>query len=376
MKIALTLTLASMTVGALLAGPGPAPAAARQVALHIPNEMAPPDGVVQMKFLVTEPTPISSGKPVLGFDDAMFDGVWGIELFNPIGNVNGVAMIHGSSLSVLYTNSNGYRGTDYPIMTVALHIRPDAKPGTQTQFALDPSSLWVLGLLGTASPKPAPPATITVGGSISITNVVPGGGVLPAGSVVSVRGIGFQPKTQVQLNFKVSSIAVVGPQEIQLTLAESVDMTGKKIQVVNPDGSQDTYYSYLRGISMGQSNRPLLAGAIPIFSSETYSYAAFALAPSSANLFTGLALQNPSQAPANVTVALHSPLNVLLGTSTISLPPGYRMMREISELTAGAEPTFGSYVVVSSPQPVQVFGFVGDDSAGSVTPFTPIIARP
>src|SRR5262249_61756549 len=32
-----------------------------QISLQIPNESAPPGGVVQMKFIVTEPTPISSG---------------------------------------------------------------------------------------------------------------------------------------------------------------------------------------------------------------------------------------------------------------------------------------------------------------------------
>jgi hypothetical protein len=377
MKITPTLLFACVIPGALLFAGGPGSSAPRQVSLHIPNETAPPDGVAQMKFMVTEPTPISSGKPALSYDDTVFDSVLGVELFNPIGSVNGVAMIQGPNLSVQYTNSNAYQGTDYPIMTIALHVRPDALPGSQTQFSLDPSSVWVEGLLGTASPKPAPPATITVGGSISITNVVPGGGLLPAGSVVSVRGIGFEPQTQVQLNIKASSIAVISPQEIQITLAEATDMTGKKIQVVNPDGSQDTYFSYMRGIMVGNSARPLLAGAVPIFSTATYSYAVFAaLAPPSDTLFTGLALQNPGQAPANITVALYSPLGVPLGSSSISLAYGYRMMREISELTGGAKPVFGSYVVVSSPQPVQVFGFAGDDTTGSVSPFTPVVARP
>jgi hypothetical protein len=377
MKITPTLLLACVIPGALLFAGGPVSSVLRQVALHIPNEMAPPDGVAQMKFMVTEPTPISSGKPALSYDDTIFDGVLGVELFNPIGSVNGVATIQGSRVSVWYINSNAYQGTDYPIMTVALHVRPDARPGTQTQFSLDASSVWVEGLLGTALAKPAPPATITVGGSISITNVVPGGGLLPAGSVVSVRGVGFQPRTHVQLNIKVSSIAVISPQEIQITLAEATDMTGKKIEVVNPDGSQDTYFSYMRGIMVGQSARPLLAGAVPIFSTATYSYALFApLTPLSDSLFTGLALQNPRQAPANVTIALYSPLAVLLGSSTISLPSGHRMMREISELAGGARPTFGSYVVVSSPQPVQVFGFAGDDATGSALPFTPLVARP
>src|SRR5262249_58250287 len=36
-----------------------------QISLQIPNESGPPGGVVQMKFIVTEPTPISSGGPII-----------------------------------------------------------------------------------------------------------------------------------------------------------------------------------------------------------------------------------------------------------------------------------------------------------------------
>src|SRR5690242_5975509 len=79
-------------------GPGPGGSGApstKQVALFIPNEAAPPGGLVQMKFMVTEPTPISTGKPILSYDSATFDGVWGIELFCATGDVNGVALIDG-----------------------------------------------------------------------------------------------------------------------------------------------------------------------------------------------------------------------------------------------------------------------------------------
>ena len=85
-----------------------------------------------------------------------------------------------------------------------------------------------------------------------------------------------KPKTQVQLNaIKFSSIHLIGPNEIQFTLAAPTNMSGQKIQVVNPDGSQDTYFSYLRGIPFGASNRPLLANAVPIFSAVTHSLAVF-----------------------------------------------------------------------------------------------------
>ena len=362
-------------------GPGPSggsTSTVKQVSLFIPNESAPPGGLVQMKFMVTEPTPISTGGPIVHFDGTTFDGVLGIELFCPTGDVNGIAVINGPNVNTRYITSSGAQGTDYPIMTMALHVRPDAVPGTSTQFGLDPSSTWVLGLLGATTLKPMPPATVSVRGSISITNVVPGGGILPAGTVVSIRGVGFQPKTQVQLNaIKFSSIQVMSPEEIQFTLAETMNMTGQKIQVVNPDGSQDTYFSYLRGIPLGGSNQPLLASAVPIFSGMTYTMAVFnPVMPASTAQFSGLAMQNPGLTDAQVTVSLFSSSNVLLGSSTMTLPSGYRMTREISELASGAAPSFGSYVTVTSATPIQMFGFIGDNSAGTVTPFTAVVTRP
>jgi len=357
-------------------GPGPT-GSTKQVSLHVPSEVAPPGGVAQMKFMVTEPTPITSGGPKLAFDATTFDAVLGIELFNPSGDVNGAAVVNGSQVNVFYVTSSGAQGTDYPIMTIALRVRPDAAPGTQTLFGLDPSSTWTLGLLGTATLQPTAPATVTVGGTISITNVVPGGGFLPAGSVVSIQGIGFQAKTQVQLNaIKASSITVVSPNEIQFTLAQDTRMTGQKIQVVNPDGSQDTYFCYMRGIPLFQSAVPLLAKTVPIFSSVTHSSALYApmgfLLP---NQVSGIAVQNPSLAPAVVTISHYSAPNVLAGSSTLNVPPGYRFIAETSELT-GAAPRFSSYVVVTSTQPVQSFGFIADQSSSTLFPFPALIAQP
>ena len=128
--------------------------AVKQVALHIPNEMAPPGGVVQMKLLVTEPTPISSGKPRFAYDEAVIDDVWGIQLFNPAGSVSGVALIKNANVSVNYISTSGPLGSDYPIMTVALHVRPDAAVGSKAQFSLDASSSWILGLFGATTMKP------------------------------------------------------------------------------------------------------------------------------------------------------------------------------------------------------------------------------
>jgi hypothetical protein len=338
--------------------------------------MAPPGGIVQMKLMVTTPTPISSGGPRFAFD-ATFDAVWGIELFNPGGDVNGAAVINGSNVNVFYTTSSAAQGTDYPIMTVALHVRPDAVPGSQTQFSLDPSSTWILGLLGPATLKPLTPATVTVGGTISITNVVPGGGLLPAGSIVSIQGMGFQPKTQVQLNaIKASSITVISSNLIQFTLAEATNMNGQKIQVVNPDGSQDTYFSYMRGLPLFTSDRTLLQNTLPIFSSLTHASAVYPPIPGlPATQFSGVAVQNPNLTATVVTIVLYSAQGIQLGSSTISVPSGYRFIAETTELT-NASAQAGNYFVVTSTQPVQSFVFIADDSQSTLLPFGALVAQP
>jgi hypothetical protein len=346
----------------------------RQISLHIPDETVPPGGIAQMKVLVTEPTPVSSGGPRIAA--LSYAAVMGIQLFNPTGDVNGVAMIGGSMISIESVTSTGTQGSDYPIMIVSLQLPPNISLGAKESFSLDPSSTWILGLLGTATMKPIVPATITVGGSISITDVIPGGGVQPAGTVVHVQGIGFQPGTQVQLsNIKASSIVVTSPQDIEIVLAEQTQLTGKKIQVTNPDGSQDTYFSYMRGIPFNQSSQPLLASALPIFSSVTYSRAVFATAGTSTSEFSGIAVQNPNQSAATVTFSLFSSTDTPLGSSTVVLPSGNRMMRDMTELT-GVTPPAGSYVVVSSDLAVQMFAFLANSVTQSVLPYVAVSSQP
>ncbi len=355
-------------------GSGSCTSTTRQISIHIPDETVPPGGIAQMKMLVTQPTPVSTSGP--RFATTSGTTVVGIQLFNPNGDVNGVAMFSTSMISVESITSTGTQGSDYPIMIVSLQVSPSTGAGTQFSFNLDSSSTWTLGLLGTATMEPISPATITVGGSISITDVVPGGGLQPAGTIVHVQGIGFQPGTQVQLsNIKASSITAASPQDIQIVLAEPTQMTGKKIQVTNPDGSQDTYFSYMRGIPLGESSQTLLASALPIFSSVTYSQAVFAPAASSTSQFSGIAVQNPNLAPATVTFALFSSSNSPLGSSTIVIPSGNRLMRDMAEL-AGVTPPAGSYFVVSSDLPVQMFAFLGDNVSQSVVPYVALSSRP
>src|SRR5215467_840565 len=80
----------------------------RQISLHIPDESAPPGGVVQMKLLVTEPSPVSSSGPRIPIPTGT--SPIGIQLFDPSGDVNGVALVGPSLISVASVTSTGPQG--------------------------------------------------------------------------------------------------------------------------------------------------------------------------------------------------------------------------------------------------------------------------
>jgi hypothetical protein len=127
---------------------------------------------------------------------------------------------------------------------------------------------------------------------------------------------------------------------------------------------------------MAASSWPMLWNAVPIFSSVSHSMAVFTgVAPALPSQFAGIAIQNPNLSPVQVTASLVSSDNVTLASATLSIPPGSRMMREISELT-GRAPFPGSSVVVTADQPVQVFGYIADRLTGSFTPFAAAVANP
>jgi hypothetical protein len=206
--------------------------------------------------------------------------------------------------------------------------------------------------------------------------VIPGGGTLPAGATFSVYGMGFSPNTKLTVrNLNVQAITYVSPTEFRVTLKQTGTLDGAMFIAQNPDKSTDTYYSYMRGVPMGVSTRPLLAKTVPVFSILT---ATEAVLPSTISpqvnpaYFTAIALQNPSPATATVTIDARSSTGAVLGSTTIALPNHSRFSREASELFGFTLPT-GAYLHMTSTQPVQVEGLLGNDSTNTVLPLAATI---
>jgi hypothetical protein len=200
---------------------------------------------------------------------------------------------------------------------------------------------------------------------ISIRNTVPGGGMLPAGAVVTIQGAGFRPDTRVKLaGLPAPQVDYVSPSELQFTLPAAARLDGLQITAANSDDSAD-YLSYWRGVPQGLSREPLINRAIPLFSERTTLDAVLppqVLTRMNPDYALALALQNPGRVSADITIALASGEN-----ARIILPPGTRISREIGELFSRTALTGGA-VIVKSSEPVQVLGILADRRAGTVLP--------
>ena len=277
-------------------------------------------------------------------------------------------------MSISFFSPDGTFGTDEdsPIIAVSIPVRPDAVPEQTALLILDPSSSYWVAPSGETYEQEVVWGKFTVGGSVSISNIVPGGGLVPAGSTISVSGIGFQPGTLVQIEgVELESTLYVDPTRLDVVLAKQTQMHGKRVTVTNDDGSSATYYSYLRATPVGQSARPLLAATFPLFATGTFT-SAFFIPPDDSALFFGLALQNPNATPSMVEIALFSSSYELLESSSFSLPSEAMITREISEYLPGFCPPTGSYLRVLSDAPLQMLGLVANDADRSVVPVQPI----
>ncbi len=335
-----------------------------------------PAGSFPLKVLVadpTDPTPIIIDLQSIGLPG--FGAVQGVTLPGAP-DAAGTALTVGTSLVIRTVAPSATLGPAYaPMLAMNVAAPTTAWVRITATQTLDPaaSSLDALGNPKACVLNPLP-VTSVANGAVSINDVLPGGGLLSAGSLVAVVGIGFQPGSLVSIDgVAPASVSWVDSTRIEVVTAVDAQLEGSTVSVNNPDGTGATYLSYLRTTELGKSARPLLAATQAIFPAQGRASGLFA-APSSGT-FLGLALQNPDPADAIVSVALWNAGSVVASASLV-LPSRTRISREVSELLPGIIPDAGSSFTVTATVPVRMLGLSGDETAGSVTPVLPGVASP
>jgi hypothetical protein len=343
------------------------------VSLKVLNESVPPGGFVQMKVTVTEPKPIIIGMGSINTSLA----VQGL-LLPGAPDSAGVGVISANNVAVRIASPAGTLGmsTTAPALVVTMAVPATATPGTAIPLNLDPTASFWLDPSGNVYPEQIKEGTLHVGGTVSITDVLPGGGFLPAGSTVSVIGLGFQPGAIAEIDgISMTSSTWISPNRIDAVTGIAAQLDGRRVVVTNPDATRAAYFSYLRATSLGQSARPLLAASEPIYPVQPISTGFFNTPTPAPGVFLGVALQNPGTATSTVTVNLWSAGSVVASTS-VSLPPLTEFQREASELFSGVVPPQGSFLQVTASSPVQMLGLQGNETDGSVTPVLPGLTFP
>lgn len=345
-------------------GGGVTPAGSAEV--RTLSERVPAGGTVQVKYLLTQPRPITTTGPtrLMTYDFA----VDGVSAFSPMGDTAGAALMQSGSLSVSIISPNSDFGTnlDYPFLTVALTIPPTTLKGST--FSLGMADATFQTPSGPLTLVDSKPGVLTIGGSVSIYGVTPGGGTWAAGTVIRVAGTGFVPGTKLTTKMRTTNAVYVSATEMRFSLLEATTLDTQPITAGNPDGSLVTFYSYLRGVPVYRPSLSLLRKTDPIFQAQTHGVATVGpIGNLTPGQFTALAIQNPTPGPVVVTF-LHEASGV---ATTITLPSCGRVMDELGTLLGGLILTAGDRVTVTATSGVQILGLLGDDTAGTMTPFLP-----
>lgn len=356
-------------VGLLLAAPALAQPAS--VELRIASESVPPGGVLQAKVEVTEPRPISTGGG--SFDLGGFEDFLGLAANSPNGDAAAAAVIRGSTARVAMVSPSSGIGTepDYPILTLTVRAPASAPPGTQVPLTLGPGALF-LDPAGQPYPYSFRDGIATIAPGPSISNVSPGSGLVPAGGVVTVDGLGFAPDAELRINeVSLAETRFVSSTRLEAVLAQPAVMHGRRVEVRNPGTNQRTFYfAYQRTASLGVSLHPLFRVVEPAFAQRFYTSAVVRFGATDPSVVPGLALQNIGATGASASLELVGPGGTRLGVAAAALGSNTLAVRSLTEIFGATCPP-GCAVRVSASVPIQVMGLAGDRARDIAVPILP-----
>jgi uncharacterized protein (TIGR03437 family) len=323
--------------------------------LRVSSETVPQGGLAQIKLFVTSPQPIASGRIVFQRDPSVFGAVSQATVFSVADDAYGswftspchcLGIRIGDLVAQFASPSAGVGlSLDLPVMEVTASVATGIH-GVTLDLSLssfkDPQGgVYVLDVQ---------PGVVTVGqGTLSLSEVTPGGGIIPAGSVLGIQGTGFTPSTTVEIDgVDSSSSEFVSASLINVTLAAPAEMDGKRVRLRSLDGAQVDYWSWLHyspDLFAGtQENECATCGMIfPRNAAAAVSW----FANPHPNHGFGIAFLNPNPVPVEVTVTQPGRVS---NTSTDIIPPwGSRT------ISASAPPA--TMVQTNPPMPIRMLGY-------------------
>lgn len=365
--------------------PTPVPGAAGLL-MKVGDATVPTGGIFQYQLLLTEPKPIGNSSTRPTVPGGARGPIRGVAVNDASGKAIGIAVINDSTgaitISIQSPDSSLGTDVDYPLFVLTMPVT-STKKGDTFQMGMDPSSTFFNG--GTAyNIQENVPGTLTIGGTVSITDVIPGGGAIQAGDTLKILGIGFDANTKIQINNANFTQTFVSSTEIDAKITSlcapeinpcspvsTMQLDGDRIRATNTNTNDvSEYFSYDHTDDVpGTSNNQLVTLVHPMFSQQLFTVGSFAYT-ASATQFTGIALQNAAKTDATVKIELlDGSGNSLASAPTTLLPARTKMVRAITDLFASVPGgTTQVRATVTTGPSIKILGMLGDSTAGTVAP--------
>lgn len=335
--------------------------------LKVTDEAAPAGGVAQIQITLTEPKPIIRTRMLLEFDESVVEEIMSVMIFSERGEATGTAIRKGNLLRIEAASPTGELGNSvkYPVFTATVRLKADVAPGTRSTFRILPESVFLDAAGADWVITDNAPGSLTVEGSLSIADVVPGAGVVRAGEPIRILGTGFRAWSKVEIaSASAMKVTYISATELLVTLNEDFQLDQSKVEVVNPDLTERAYFPHVRGAETSGSAYDLLSATQPMFSHKTWREAHIALpdALGEDGSFAGIALQNPGLKPVVVRLRIGD------SATSVTLLPAEKLMRCLNELFPGLAVAPGATLSIEASGPVQILGLMGESTSATVLP--------
>lgn len=281
-----------MLMALLMSGTVLAESNHRLLGLRISSETAPVGGMVQVKVFATAPQAITGGKVIFTADGSVgnFPQVMGVEVFSATGDVSGLGFVDTlGDFTIVFSSPSGgvARVPGLPLIEFTLMVDKAHTIG------IDPSSSFtdLAGKTYDVTSNAIQAGAVAVGGTLTLQNVAPG-----AGLAMQIAGTGFTPDTTVAIDgASIASTAFVSSTLMTVTLAATIEITGKHVRMQNADGQHVDYWCWLHDFISKVSEYPIF----PLISTTSAILASFVGAP---GFFATLDFQNPGPTPIDVAI--------------------------------------------------------------------------
>ncbi len=324
--------------------------------LRVSSEVAPAGSSVQFKLRCDSPALISSGAFTIDLDPTVFGEISDVTVFGATGDAFGYARVAGRHAEVHFSSPSGSVG-QLPGLPVAVFTAP-VNTGATVPVSIDPSLAPWLDTNGKAYTVTATPGAFRPGGAMWLRSVTPGGGYLPAGTVLRVNGGGFDATTRVAVDgVSIATQQSIDEQRIELTLGGATEMTAKHMTVSNGSGERQEFFTAIPSApSASVSPFPGVFPIVPLNVSQKIT--ANSTIPSNGGVQNGLALMNQKLEPVTVTFLGMPYFSADYSQVSVTVPPSSMYFLYLNSLSDGqVPPRSTSYYWIGASAPIRMLAY-------------------